>query len=233
VLVALDHKNPVAVTLLRWDDANRFGHIGFLVGDPDAIEITGKLVDEAVSILLEKRCETVGTDDRCPFGIGWIGIPEPWEHIDRILSDRSFAIDDDWILMTGRTDVPDLDDIEKQPPEWILLWTGDEKRLEWRLELYFEEKVAAECHMWGVPPHLRHCPGFDGWVTVEWVGVIPEARRQGFARWLLSRQFRHQASAKRNHVMLWTGPGNQNARKLYHDLGFIDGPQTFIYRRSL
>lgn len=221
------------MTLLRWDDANRFGHIGFLVGDPDAIEITGKLVDEAVSILLEKRCETVGTDDRCPFGIGWIGIPEPWEHIDRILSDRSFAIDDDWILMTGRTDVPDLDDIEKQPPEWILLWTGDEKRLEWRLELYFEEKVAAECHMWGVPPHLRHCPGFDGWVTVEWVGVIPEARRQGFARWLLSRQFRHQASAKRNHVMLWTGPGNQNARKLYHDLGFIDGPQTFIYRRSL
>jgi ribosomal protein S18 acetylase RimI-like enzyme len=64
---------------------------------------------------------------------------------------------------------------------------------------------------------------------VEWVGVDPAFRQRGLAFWLMVKQFHYHLRAGRKHVMLWTGPGNHAARKLYYRLGFSDGPHTLLY----
>ena len=232
-LVALEGESVSGMVVVRWDDANSLGHIGLLAFDsaqPDAGDI---LVEAAVETTVDHGCKSISTDDRCPLGLGWFGVPGTWPHVVAALERSGFAPADSWVLMVAETDVPPTGVLSATPPTWQLLWTPHPAQREWRLELFHDEELAAECDVWGVPPHLAECDGFEGWISVEWIGVSEEHRRMGLARWLITRQLAFHRDAGRTHVMLWTGPDNGPARRLYHDLSFVDGPETRIYRRAL
>jgi GNAT superfamily N-acetyltransferase len=232
-IVVLENDIPSGFMLIHWDDVNHQGHIGILIANPDVPAAADLLVTHAVTLLRDSGCTSVSVGDRCPFGLGWYGIVMDWRHLAAALARSGFNIIDDWVILTAPTEVEDMDDLQVHPPDWLVLWTAHNDRREWDLELYHQETVAAECIVWGSPPHLDHSHGTGNWVSLEWLGVDSDHRRRGFARWLLVRQMQFHRNAGRSHIMLWTGPGNESALRLYHSMGFTDGPKTHIYHLSL
>lgn len=233
VAVASADGRPSGVVVYRWDDGRDVGSIGYVLFSESMPSAGDLLVEHAVSGLAEQGCSRVMTWDRNPFGLGWTGVPGVSPHIGAALDRHGFVLDERWVLMVANTQIDPPPVLAYQPPDWQLAWTVDRETSEWRLDIYYREEIVAECQFWGPPPHLAECPGFDGWVTVEWIGVSEEHRRIGLARWLLTRQLAFHHEEGRPNVMLWTGPGNTPARTLYHDLGFIDGPEAHQYRLDL
>ncbi len=231
--VALRGGVAVGCVVVVWREYDPDGHIGFLVADPDAPGVAHQLLVSAVAWLRSQGCANISADSRCPIGAGWIGTPTTWTHVVDAYEQEGFVCVDDWIIMAGPLDVhPETDARDPYAPGWHVLFASDAEKREWRLEVYDGETLAAECDAWGAPPHLDDCGAFGQLVTIEWIGVEEPYLRRGIGAWLLQRQLAYQHDEGKRHVMLWTGPGNVAARRLYEQFGLSAGPETRVYGRT-
>ena len=99
-------------------------------------------------------------------------------------------------------------------------------------EVFRLEELAAECDAWGIPPHLDDCPGFGDVITIEWIGVEEPYARRGLATWLMRKQFAYHRAAGKTRVMLWTGPDNHPAQRLYERLHLSVCAETHVYEKT-
>lgn len=232
-LVATEGGRPAGLVMVRSEPEDLSGHLPLFLAAPGHDGIAEALLSAVEDMLRSEGCVTVDTEGRCPIGLGWFGLSTTWQHLISALQRAGYEPYDRWVIMTGRTDaIP----IEPPHPKGTLphiIFTGHPDRREWLLDLYEDEDIVAECHAWGVPPHLDSCPGFGEWITIEWIGVEEPHRRRGLAFWLMMKQMHHHLRAGRTRVMLWTGPDNLPARHLYYRLGFDDGPETQVFRKVL
>jgi mycothiol synthase len=66
---------------------------------------------------------------------------------------------------------------------------------------------------------------------LAYLGVVPEFRRRGLARWLLTRALHSLCTQPATHVVLAVDERNQPARQMYQSMGFVqyDANEVFLY----
>jgi GNAT superfamily N-acetyltransferase len=239
--VALDDGNAIGVIMARpevldleesSEESGTCGEIPLLLFSLSKPDCGVRLLEHSIEYLRSERCDSVVTSGRNPLGLGWSGVPVTWKHSMLAYKQAGFVESDQWIILTGRTDHMSTDPAPL-PPSLTVIFTPFDERREWRLEVYHNEKFAAECDARGVPPHLDDAWSFRDWVIVEWIGVDTDFRGQGLGYWIMMKQLLHHLRSGRKNVLLWTGPGNQIARSFYERLGFNNGPETRAFRRSI
>jgi hypothetical protein len=115
---------------------------------------------------------------RCPFGVGWFGIPTIWTHIGDALLRNGFEPREKWVLMSGAIDTgvafpqPDIF-------HFVLRWQINESALEWDLEADSDGELIGDCSAWGIPLHFADSRGFDEWNTIEWLDVDDTLQGRG------------------------------------------------------
>ncbi len=75
---------------------------------------------------------------------------------------------------------------------------------------------------------MTEIPEWHGW-DISYVGVVPEARRQGVGRELTRKALRDAQAAGAARVTLAVDVRNQPARSLYQSLGFELFDQREVY----
>ncbi|HMC66626.1 MAG TPA: GNAT family N-acetyltransferase, partial [Gemmataceae bacterium] len=97
----------------------------------------------------------------------------------------------------------------------------------WWLALHGDEPVGVLL--------LAEVPEWNSW-DVSYVGVVPDARRRGFGRELMTKAFREARRAKAGQLTLSIDARNQPAWQLYRALGFqqFEKREVFlaIWRRA-
>ncbi|HVU14980.1 MAG TPA: GNAT family N-acetyltransferase [Phototrophicaceae bacterium] len=183
--------------------------------------------------LIDKQVKTSGhggiEQGRFAFGIGWFGIPSTWPHLLSGLREAGYQQVESWLLMHGALQDHSgiLDD-----ESFKLYWDMNRPSLEWDLSVYLDEQKLGEARVWGVPPQLEDCPSANDWITIEWIGVRPEYRRQGIGRRLFGEQMRFHAKHGVHYVALWVEQKNTAARKLAESFQLAYGPQLCVMAKQ-
>jgi GNAT superfamily N-acetyltransferase len=156
---------------------------------------------------------------RYSFGVGWLGIPATWQHVTGALQSAGFIPRSRWAVFTGS-----VNSLEMDKPDGLqamqTVWLANENSHEWDLQVHDGVYIVGECSAWGIPQHFSGCPGYENWITFEWIGVEPGYQRKGMGRWLLSEQLRRQAGRGITNAILWTETKNLPALELNHSMGF-------------
>jgi GNAT superfamily N-acetyltransferase len=174
-------------------------------------------------IVCRARGAEIDAGSRHAFGVGWFGLPVVWPHLVDAAARHGFVAKWEWVIMTG--EAAPLVAVAQPAPPGELSWRVDEQALEWDLTLRRDGKMAAECQVWGIPPHLEGCPGSDQWAVVEWIGVEEPFRRQGLALFLLREQARFHLARGIAHLLLYTESDNAELQAFAAALGFQLGPR--------
>lgn len=205
--------------------------LNWIAADPDQPEALTLLLDTLIEHSQAAGAQVLDTS-RYAFGIGWMGIPLVWPHLIDGFGAAGFTVTQQWRIMTGSAD-----GLSQRPPPAIdafsLAWRSDEAALEWVVEAFAGDAQIGECQASGVPPHLRDCPGYGQWTTVEWLGVEPAYQRRGIGAYLLGEQLRFQAARGVRQVMVWTETDNHAIQRLNAASGFSNGPECHVFSKSL
>jgi len=212
------------------EDQPKSGVLPWLFCVPDQPDSLDSLLGAFIGQSIAQGCEKVYFCPRFGFGVGWFGIPDVWPHIINAVQEFGFEVDGKWVIMTAP-----IGGIEEHQSsgDFDFVWRIDESRLEWELEARVGETVAGECQAWGIPAHFRGCLGFDEWMTVEWLGVEEPYQRKGLGTRLMQAQMRFQARRGVKNVIVWTETKNTAARKLNESLGFVYGPECWIFEKNI
>jgi ribosomal protein S18 acetylase RimI-like enzyme len=205
------------------------GVLSWLFSRPGHSDSLEALVGAFIGQSAARGCASVYFCPRFGFGVGWFGIPDVWPHIIKVIQESGFEVDGKWVIMTGPAQAG-----EKNQPalDFDFVWQIDEPRLEWELEAKTGNVVAGECQAWGIPAHFRGCPGYEEWITIEWLGVEVPYQRKGLGTRLMREQMQFQAQRGVKNVIVWTETNNTAARKLNKSFGFTEGPECWVFQMA-
>jgi GNAT superfamily N-acetyltransferase len=198
-------------------------------GEPGALEaLLGGLAEAA----REQGCRAI-IQSRNELGTGWFGTPLVWDHVVRGMHAAGWQPDDRWVIMTAGTDA--AASVPSEPPFRTLRLDRREDAAagEWSADVHIGDVPAAESDVWAMPGLFRDCPGYETWMTLEFVGVEEPFRRHGLGRWLCAEQMRWLAGRGIRQAILFTEPGNAAARGLFDSLGFVRGPECWCLHRPV
>jgi GNAT superfamily N-acetyltransferase len=203
-------------------------HIVWVAADPARPDALDALLAHSYMRAASAGGSLIHVDLRCPFGVGWFGIPTTWTHIGDALLRNDFHPHEKWVLMSGRAD----SGVSFPQPEifhFDLLWQINERALEWNLEANSDFELVGDCFAWGIPPHLADARGFDEWITIEWLDVDDTLQGRGIGRYLLAEQMRFQARRGIKHVIAWTEVDNIAPQRVNLACGMTHGPECWTW----
>jgi GNAT superfamily N-acetyltransferase len=206
------------------------GILSWLFGAPNHANSLDALIGAFIGQAVGHGCASTYFCPRFGFGVGWFGIPGIWPHMIESIQKFGFEVEGKWVIMTGQVSPENSD---SGLGDFTLNWQIDEAKLQWELEARAGRDLVGECQAWGIPAHFRGCPGFDEWITVEWLGVEEPYRRKRLASRLLREQMRFQARRGIKNVIVWTETNNTPARKLNESFGFSYGPECWVFQKNL
>jgi GNAT superfamily N-acetyltransferase len=209
----------------------RHAAINWLVAQPDSPQAVALLLNALIERPRHGDADAMSTA-RFALGMGWMGIPSGWPHLINSFKAASFEVTQHWVIMTGDVDANIQHPLPQIEP-FAIRWNIKENALEWEIAAYSGGERIGECECWGIPPHLHDCPGYDQWTTIEWLGVEYPYHRRSVGSYLMAEQLRFQAARGIRHVMVWTETDNLPTRKLNAVFGFREGPECFVFNRSL
>ncbi len=205
------------------------GNVSWMFAAPDQPEAAARLVERLVEQAERLHLSGVEVTARCSFGMGWMGVPQTWEHLAAGLQQAGFFYAGSWASMLSHLELADVPQPAMQ--KLRLERSVNEPAGEWVLAAYVEEQRVGECEAWDIPAHLSACAGAQRWVTLEWLGVSPAYRGRGLGRWLLNEQLRWQKQRGRQHAICWTETHNHIAQRVNLQAGFVYGPACGLFTR--
>lgn len=197
-------------------------YVGWIVSDPQLSLALTNLLEKIINHACQLQCQAVSFS-RYGFGVGWMDIPTIWPHLVEGIQKAGFVLEREWVLMSG--DIPAL--IAAASPVFLdcqVKWHVDPTKFEWEVAACLDEIRVGECQFWGIPSVFRGCPGYDEWITLEWISIEEPYRRKGIGRWLITEQLKYQAQRGVRHVLLWTETDNFPLKCLAEEFGFRCGP---------
>lgn len=230
-------KNQQMVAAANWffpkplENQAASGVLSWLFSRPGHSDSLEALIGAFMGQSVARGCASAYFCPRFGFGVGWFGIPDVWPHMIEAIQKFGFRVDSRWVIMTGSVSSATEDD--RPLSDFDFAWRIDEARLEWELEAKAGDALVGECQAWGIPAHFRGCPGFDEWITFEWLGVEELYQRKRLGSRLMQEQMRFQVRRGVKNVIVWTETNNTAARKLNESFGFTDGPECWVFEKSI
>lgn len=167
---------------------------------------------------------------RYSFGVGWFGIPAAWTHVITAMLETGYRQAETWLLMHGETAFHAL--LPAAPKDGLrFYWNMNKPALEWNLTAYYDDTLAGECQVWGVPPHLEDWLEAPLWALIEGIEVAEAYRQRGLGRRLLAEQMRFHARRGVQQFLAWTPADNPAARRLHESMGFVYGPELVVMEK--
>jgi len=100
---------------------------------------------------------------------------------------------------------------------------------EWDLYVHKGDIEVGTCSAWGLPTTFDDNPVANQWMTIEYIEVKPEYRRQNIAQCLLQEQARFHAKQGIQNIIAWVQQKNKPALTLGEKMGFNQQFRTYDY----
>jgi GNAT superfamily N-acetyltransferase len=215
--------------------------VQWIVAEPDCPGALEALLSDLEKVALDQACVSIRVDARFSFGLGWLGLSGGWDHLIDGLWRSDYEIQDRWSILVVMP-TPGLPSAALLPQEagsageladTNLIWRIDERAGEWTCVVRKGEIELGECQAWAVPRHLQPCAATEDWITIEWIDVDDDYRRQGLGRYLMATQLAFQAERGKRCVFLWCDAEDRQARAFHRALGFSDAFESVCWVKVL
>lgn len=186
-----------------------------------------KFLFDHVGVLSNKiGCKQFSFSARFHFGVGWMGIPESWNHIVEGLIYSGFRIRGSDILMTK------VVSSEKMKTNLDINYKLKHRKNEQTLETITEcrlknGELIGECWAWELPPYLtNNIKRLQKWVSIESIEVNEKYRRKGIGTKLLQSQIDYLNDIEN---IILTAETDEDAPLFYKKLNFKDEDKLYLF----
>lgn len=190
----------------------------FAIAQPNYPQAIQLLIDTFLKQTHKAGCNEIILE-KFEFGVGWVGIPEPWDYLHQALTKANFWVHETWGIWTGS-----INDILTNPVKpqdnLTLSWDINPQKREYDLFLHRDRVEIGMCSAWGLPDTLDDDPTASQWMTIEYVEVKPDYRRHKIAKFMLQEQARYHARHGIQNFIVWIQQKNTPAINFAHSMGF-------------
>lgn len=185
------------------------------------------LIDHIGIVSKKIGCKQLRIPFRFHFGVGWMGIPESWDHIIDGLTDCGFSIRDYAMLMTRSTSSGFVH--KNINLDYKIHHKKNEQTLELITECRLKNgELIGECWLGEMPPYItKHINRLRYWRYIEWIEVNENYRRAGIGTKLLQSQIDHFKDV--DNIILMVDADEDDALQFYNKNDFKLEEKLYLF----